>query len=85
MEGKQHRTGVTTMDSKLTFGSASARCVHEVTGLKPMRWAVMEQLAKQFLRVSSSAGFLTLFVRLLMPVIVFCFLQGVNETRVERC
>lgn len=48
MEGRQHHTGVTLTDSKLTFGSASAGCVHEVTGLKPTRRAVMEQLAKQF-------------------------------------
>ena len=58
MEGKQHHTGVTTMDSKLAFGSASEGCVHEVTGLKPTRWAVMEQLAKQFPHVSSLQVFL---------------------------
>lgn len=60
MEGKQHHTGVTTMDSKLTFGRASEGCVHEVAGLKPPRWAVTERLAKQFPHASSSAGFLTL-------------------------
>lgn len=52
-EGKQHPTGVTVMDSKLTLGSASEGCVHEVTSLKPARWAVMERLPDQFQHVLS--------------------------------
>lgn len=83
MEGRQHHTGVTTTDSKLAFGSASEGCVHEVTGLKPARWAVTERLAKQFPHAPSSAGFLTLFARLLRPVTfsVFPKVLMILETR----
>lgn len=36
VEGRQRCTGVTVMDSKLAFGRASERCVHEVTSPKPL-------------------------------------------------
>lgn len=64
MEGRQHRTGVATVDLKLTLGGASKGCVHEVTGRKPRWWAVMEEPSKQFQRDFSCAVFLILVVKL---------------------
>lgn len=64
MEDRQHHTGVTTMDLKLTFGGASKGCVHEVTGRKPRWWAVTEQLSKQFQRDFPCVVFLILIVKL---------------------
>ncbi|KAF6119606.1 hypothetical protein HJG60_010080 [Phyllostomus discolor] len=86
MEGKQRHTGVTATDSKLAFGSASEGCVHEVTGLKPARVVGRDGATGEAVSAcpSSSAGFLTPFVRLLRPDLVFCFLQGVNDPRDER-
>lgn len=63
MGGRQHRTGVSMTHSKLAFGSASQRGVHEVTSLKPARWVVMEP-SKQFLHGLSFVGFLILTVNL---------------------
>lgn len=58
-------------------------CIHEVTGLKPPRLAVMELLAKQFSQ-DSFCGFLIPFAKLLLLITVFYFLQGVNDTRDEK-
>lgn len=79
-EGKQHPTGVTVMDSKLTLGSASEGCVHEVTSLKPARWAVMERLPDQFQHVLFFVIFLLSFSSFLMLIITIVFLisHGVN-------
>lgn len=61
-------------------------CVHEVTGLKPARWAVTEQLSKQFSRDFSFVGFLIFIVKLSHVDYVFSsFLQGVSDTRDENC
>lgn len=79
MGGRQHRTGVSMTHSKLAFGSASQRGVHEVTSLKPARWVVMEP-SKQFLHGLSFVGFLILTVNL-SQVGYFFFLRRVSESR----
>lgn len=87
MDGRQHHTGVTTVDLKLTLRGAPKGCVHEVTGRKPRWWAVMERPTVEAVSARPfPCGFLTLSVRLSdVDRFLILFPQGVNDTRDEKC